>query len=129
MWRNSTARYPLCRDTDRGILAGVCAGIADYFGIEPIIVRLGFVVALLLFFPPTVLIYIILALALRPMPRALHASAEDEQFWRGVATAPDDTVQRLDRRFAGLEERLRRMEREVTSRDFDLHRKFRDLGR
>ncbi len=26
-------------------LAGVCAGVADYFGIDPVLVRVGFVVA------------------------------------------------------------------------------------
>jgi phage shock protein C len=124
-----TGRYRLYRDTEHGVLAGVCAGIADYFALEPIIVRLGFVAALALFFPPTFLAYLILALALRPKPRALYASGEEEVFWRGVATAPQDVVRGLDRRLAGLDERLRRMETEVTSSDFELRRKFRDLGR
>ncbi len=26
-------------------IAGVCAGVADYFGIDPVIVRVGFIVA------------------------------------------------------------------------------------
>lgn len=124
-----TTHYRLFRDTEHGIVAGVCAGIAAYFDVEPIIVRLGFVAALALFFPPTVLAYLILALALRPKPRALYASGEEEAFWRGVATAPDDVVRGLSRRFATLDERLRRMETQVTSSDFELHRKFRDLGR
>jgi phage shock protein C len=130
MFKGSTAaRYRLHRDTERGIVAGVCAGIADYFDLEPIIVRLGFIAALVMFFPPTILAYIILAVALRPRPRALYGSPEDEAFWRSVATAPDDTVRQLTRRFATIEDRLRRMESQVTSSDFDLHRKFRDLGR
>lgn len=128
MVETPTARYRLYRYTDRSILAGVCAGIADYFGIDTIILRLGFVLALIMFFPPTALAYVILALALRPRPRSLFAGAEEEQFWRGVAMAPDVTLRRLDCRFADLEDRLRRMERHVTSSDFDLHRKFRDLG-
>jgi len=35
----------LFRDTEQGMLAGVSAGIADYFGIDPIIVRIIFVIA------------------------------------------------------------------------------------
>jgi phage shock protein C len=124
-----TTRYRLHRDPEHGIVAGVCAGIADYFDIEPIVVRLGFVAALALFFPPTLLAYVILAVALRPKPRALFASGEEEAFWRGVATAPDDVVRGLGRRFATIDERLQRMESQVTSSDFELHRKFRDLGR
>ena len=42
VWTNSSStRHRLWRDTDRGILAGVCAGIADYIGVEPIVVRLA----------------------------------------------------------------------------------------
>src|ERR1700749_368680 len=37
----------LFRDTQHGILAGVSAGVANYFGIDPIIVRLIFIVATL----------------------------------------------------------------------------------
>ena len=125
MWTDS--RHHFYRDPQHGVLAGVCAGIADYFGIERIIVRLAFVVALVLFFPPTAIAYLVLALALPKRPPALYANREDEAFWRGVATAPDDTLYGLKRRFGDLESRLRAMERSVTSSDFDLHRKFRDL--
>lgn len=127
MWTDST-RYHLYRDPGRGVLAGVCAGIAAYFGIAPIAVRLAFVLALLLFFPPTAIAYIILAIALPKRPPQLFGSREEELFWRGVATAPDDTLHGLGRRFGDLEARLQAMERHVASGDFELHRKFRDLG-
>jgi phage shock protein C len=130
VWTNSTStRHRLWRDTDRGILAGVCAGIADYVGVEPIVVRLAAVLGLVFFFPPTIAAYVILAIALRPKPPALYASADEETFWRGVGTAPADTVNSLKRKFADLEARLGHMESQVTSGDFELHRKFRDLAR
>src|SRR5271169_6218945 len=126
---SSSTRYRLWRDRDRGIIAGVCAGIADYIGVEPIIVRLLAVLALFLFFPPTIAAYIILALVLRPKPPALYASPDEEAFWRGVGTAPADALHSLNRKFRDLEARLGQMESQVASGDFDLHRKFRDLGR
>ena len=130
VWTNSSStRYRLWRDRDRGIIAGVCAGIADYVGVEPVVVRLVTVLGLIFFFPPTIVAYIILAVALRPKPPALYASADEETFWRGVGTAPADTVNSLKRKFADLEARLGYMESQVTSGDFELHRKFRDLGR
>jgi phage shock protein C len=130
VWTNSSStRHRLWRDTDRGILAGVCAGIADFIGVEPIVVRLAAVLGLIFFFLPTVAAYVILAIVLRPKPPALYASPDEEAFWRGVGTAPADTLHSLKRKFADLEARLGRMESEVTSGDFDLHRKFRDLGR
>jgi phage shock protein C len=126
---NGGHRFRLWRDTDRGIVAGVCAGIADYLGIEPIIVRLAAVVGLVVFFVPTIIGYVILAVALRPKPPALFESRDEEAFWRGVSTAPADTFQSLRHKFRDLEDRLRQMETQVTSNDFELHRKFRDLGR
>ncbi len=128
-WMDNNRRFHLWRDTSRGILAGVCAGIADYAGIEPIVVRIAAVAGLIFFPIPTLVGYLILAVALRPKPPALYESRDEEAFWRGVNTAPTDTFQSLRHKFRDLEERLRRMESQVTSADFDLHRKFQDLGR
>ena len=124
----SDSRARLYRDPEHAILAGVCAGIADYLGAERIVVRLAFVVALFLFIVPAALIYILLAIALPKRPPALYASEAEAAFWRGVTTAPEDTLAALRRRFGDLEARLQRMEREVTSGEADLRRKFRDLG-
>jgi phage shock protein C len=126
---NSSTRYRMWRDRDRGIIAGVCAGIADYIGVEPIVVRLAAVLGLVFFFPPTIVVYVILAVVLRPKPRALYASPDEEAFWRGVGIAPADTLHSLKRKFADLEARLAQMESQVASGDFELHRQFRDLGR
>ena len=121
------SRYRLYRDPEHAILAGVCAGIADYLGIERIVIRLAFVLALMFFIVPAWLAYVLLAIALPKRPPALYASGEEAAFWRGVATAPDDTLGALRRRFGDLEGRLRAMERQVTSGELDLRRKFRDL--
>ena len=125
----SNTRYRLWRDTDRGIIAGVCAGIADYISVEPIVVRLVVVLGLIFFFPPTIVAYVILAVVLRPKPPALYASPDEEAFWRGVGTAPADTLHSLRRKFADFEARLGQMESQVASGDFELHRQFRNLGR
>jgi len=100
VWTNSsTTRYRLWRNRDRGIIAGVCAGIADYIGVEPIVVRLVAVLGLIFFFPPT------------------------------IVAAPADTLHSLRRKFADFEARLGQMESQVASGDFELHRQFRNLGR
>lgn len=120
--------YRLYRNPDRGLLTGVCAGVADYFGFEPMPVRFAAVLAAIFFFVPVAIAYVVLSFVLRPRPPALFQSSEEEAFWRGVATAPDGTLQSLRRKFGDLEDRLRHMEGQVTSGDYDLHRKFRDLG-
>src|SRR5260221_6247712 len=129
-WTNSSnISFRLDRDPARGILAGVCAGIADYIGAEPIVVRLATVLGLFFFFPVTLIAYVVLAIALRPKPPALYANRDEEDFWRGVSTAPADTLQSLRRKFRNLEDRLGQLEGQIASRDFDLHPKFRELDR
>ncbi|CAH2600999.1 Envelope stress response membrane protein PspC [Rhodovastum atsumiense] len=121
--------FRLYRNTDTRWIAGVCAGIADYLGVGPGLVRVIAVACLALFFVPTALGYVVLALVLRPRPAALFRDRGEEAFWRGVATDPPETVQALRRKFRDLDERIMRMETLVTSEEFELRRGFRDLGR
>jgi phage shock protein C len=120
--------YRLYRDTAHGFIAGVCAGIADYLGIRPWNVRLAAVLALMFFFVPTAIAYVVLALVLQPRPSGLYESRDEENFWRGVAAAPNQTLQSLQYKFRSLEQRLARMETLVTAEEFELRRKFRDIG-
>ena len=43
-------------------LMGVCSGIGNYFGIDPLIVRLGFVLGTLVGFGSFILIYLVIGL-------------------------------------------------------------------
>jgi phage shock protein PspC (stress-responsive transcriptional regulator) len=49
-------------DKNRGKVFGVCAGIGNYFGIDTLLVRIGFVAATLLGFGSPILIYLAVAL-------------------------------------------------------------------
>jgi phage shock protein C len=52
----------LTRSSHNKMIAGVCGGIAEYFGWDPTLVRVGYVLATLLFAGfPGLLAYIILA--------------------------------------------------------------------
>ena len=62
------------------------------------------------------------------LPPRRFASTAEEDFWRGVATEPRQTVSALRQRYRELEYRLQRLERVVTSEDVALRRRFRDLG-
>ena len=127
--RMSPRPYTLYRDTGRAWLAGVCAGIADYLGVEPVVVRLATALGLIFFFIPTVAAYIVLAMGLKPRPPALFESPAEERFWRGVATAPADSLHELNGTFSRLDQRIGRMESLIASSEFELRRGFRDLGR
>ncbi len=76
------------------------------------------------------LAYVLLAIALPTLAAGAlqEPDGREAAFWRGVATAPDDiSLAGLRRHFGDLEGRIREMERQVTSGDLDLRRKFRDL--
>ena len=120
--------HRLYRDKEHAVLAGVCAGIAEYFGFNRKGVRLA--AALMLLIPPffafVVISYIILAIILPVKPGDLYESTEQAEFWRGVSNAPSDVFGALRHRFRELNHRLERMEAFVTSREFEIDR---ELGR
>lgn len=117
----------LYRDGRRAWLAGVCAGIADYFGLNPCLVRALTLASAVFFTFPTVVAYIIAAFALPRRPAELYDSPEEEAFWRSVRLEPGRTAHDLARKFQELERRLRAAEARVTSSEFKLRRQFRDL--
>ena len=119
----------LYRNPRRGLIRGVCAGIADYFGTEPWIIRLIVLFALFIFTPATLIAYILAAIFLAPAPERLYGSHDEETFWRGVRTGPAQTFSALRHRFRELEHRLRDMEAYVTSPEARLSREIDDLER
>jgi len=119
----------LYRNPKRGWIAGVCAGLADYFGLSPGLVRLVTLVLLIAFTLPTFVAYLIAAMVLERRPEAMHASREEEAFWRSVRLEPSRTARDLARKFQDMERRLRAAEAKVTSSEFKLRRQFRDLER
>lgn len=52
----------LTRSTSNAQLAGVCAGIAEYFQLDPTLVRVGYVILSLMGVGKPVLLYILLAI-------------------------------------------------------------------
>jgi phage shock protein C len=120
--------HRLFRDKENAMLAGVCAGIAEYFGLNRKGVRV--VTFLLCLFPPffafVVISYIILAIVLPVKPGDLYENKEQAEFWRGVSNAPSDVFGALRHRFRELNHRLEKMEAFVTSREFEIDQ---ELGR
>ncbi|MDQ2801737.1 MAG: envelope stress response membrane protein PspC [Pseudomonadota bacterium] len=116
------------RDTGRGWIAGVCAGIADYLGTEPALVRIAAVLCLVFFFLPVIVAYLVCAIVLKPRPPELFATADDEAFWRRLRGDPAHALHGLRERFRASDRRFSRMEALVTSDEFELRRGFRDIG-
>ena len=114
------------RDKENAILAGVCAGLANYFGLCRKGLRIVVAISAIFFFPFVVPAYIILAIILPAKPVDLYKDESQEKFWRGVSMAPSDVFSNLSHRFRELDVRLQKMEAFVTSKEFDIDRQ---LGR
>lgn len=117
----------LYRNRRDGVILGVCAGIADYFGVQRWVVRVLWVGGLLMFPPPTIIGYFLLALLLRKMPEHLYENKDEEHFWRDVRVDPARKFSELRHKFREQEHRLRGMEAYVTSEAYRVHREIDDL--
>jgi phage shock protein PspC (stress-responsive transcriptional regulator) len=59
---------PFRLDKANGKVMGVCAGLANYFGIETVWIRVGFLAATLIGFGSPVLIYLVIGLVADSQP-------------------------------------------------------------
>jgi phage shock protein C len=110
------------------VIAGVCGGIAERYGWDPVLVRVIF--ACLFFFGGGFIfpVYIVIW-AITPMApyRPRNLSPDEDRFWRSVSDRPAETFSNIRYKFKDMDDRLARMERAVTSEEWRLKREFRDL--
>lgn len=121
----------LYRSTSDRVIGGVCGGIAERFGWEPTLLRIGAVLATFLFAGPlAVIAYMVMWIVTPKRPRdSRPMSKEEDTFWRGVSDRPSVTFSNLRYKFMDMEDRLQSMERAVTSEEWRLRKQFRDLER
>jgi phage shock protein C len=123
--------HRLERNLRKAKIAGVCAGLADYFGWRVKWVRVGAILATVFFFPLPIFVYAAGAVLMkRPSEERLASrSSEEERFWRTYSVKPKATYGELRHRFRAIETRVERMEYAVTSNEYGLRKQFRDLER
>jgi phage shock protein C len=121
----------LYRSRKESVIAGVCGGIAESMGWDPLLVRIIFIISLLTGFLSGIAFIGYLAVwALVPRrPFESRLTPEEETFWRGVSDRPAVTFSNLRYSFRDMEERLQGLERAVTSDEWRLKRQFKDLDR
>ena len=124
--RENTDRNRLYRDKERAILGGVCAGLADWTGVNRVGLRLVVVLLALPFTLVMVTGYLVLWLLLPKRPRNLYRDDAEAEFWQEVRRSPRDSVSQLNRRFRDLDDRLQRMETWITSSEYRIDRELRD---
>lgn len=115
-------------DKKNGKWAGVCAGIADYTGVDVTVVRLGFVIAMFMGSGMPLLAYFIIAWMAPKKPAELYGQSPDEKkFWQDVRANPRRTTRDVRSRFRDLDRRLADVETYVTSSDNRLAREIEQL--
>ncbi|QIG80257.1 envelope stress response membrane protein PspC [Stakelama tenebrarum] len=114
----SASRTKFYLDKQNGKWSGVCAGIADYTGVEVIWVRLGAVLLTIAGgFPWTLIAYFAVAWMASPKPLGLYDNPEDAKFWQGVRTNPRRSTSEVRSKFRDIDRRLSDIEVFYTSRN------------
>ncbi len=125
----------LRRIPQRGVIAGVCAGIAEYFDWNVKLLRAGLVIAFVFSgFFPIVIIYCVLWYALDPIEGDLPSSGGhssggggDSPYGSGSGPVRRPSMAEVTARFERLDARLRGIEECVTDGEFELRREFKKL--
>jgi phage shock protein C len=121
----------LYRDKDRGKIAGVCAGIADYFGWDIAVVRVICVVLAFVQAPAVIGVYILMAWLVdaKPSGRFGTGGYASSSYSTSDAAPVRPRFTDVKARFDRLEGRMRALETVVTSREYQIDRELRSTGR
>ncbi len=117
------------RDRDRAVLGGVCAGLAGYLGFNLKVTRILAFIAFLTAMPVAVIAYLAAVFLIpsvsrgedyvakeRPCRRRRKEGKKKAEDLQRKSTIADD----VNRRCQSLDERLRQLEKQVTSKRFQL---------
>ena len=111
-----TARTRFYLDKRNAKFLGVCAGIADYFGVETLWVRLGFVATMFFLFPPVFFMYFIAAWVADRKPDVLYEDTpEEKSFYAKLRVAPQRSIRDTRSMYRDVDRRLQDIEAYVTS--------------
>lgn len=120
----------ITRDPDRGMLFGVCAGIADYYRWRVRTVRFAAVVLAFLLTWPVVLAYIIAIFVFPTVDERAEQGVIPPSERRQQTDARRTPVQyhgALRDRYARIETRMQRVEAYLHGNEYQLRTAFRDL--
>ena len=95
----TSERTTLYRDKQNGRLMGVCAGIADYTGVNTFWVRLGFLMLIAMTSGAVLPFYFIAGLALDKKPAHLYVDQDEQKYWQRVRQSPARTAREVRARF------------------------------
>jgi phage shock protein C len=119
------------RDRDRAVLGGVCAGLAEYLGFNLKVTRILAFIAFLTTMPIAIIVYLAAVFLIPSKSRGDDYTPVEKRSCRrrrrkskqeqAPAEQPRSSVaEDINRRCASLDERLKLLEKHVTSKRFQL---------
>jgi phage shock protein C len=113
-------------------VAGVCAGLAEYFGWDVTMVRVGAVASMLVAGPFVPIGYAVASWIAPTRSDAVEQEMklqdrDEKEFWRKVRNNPRATARSVKLRFRDIERRLAHTEAYLTSPDKRLAREIEQL--
>ncbi|MEZ5709652.1 MAG: envelope stress response membrane protein PspC [Blastomonas sp.] len=113
----TSRRTKFYRDKQNGKWLGVCAGIADYTGVDVAWVRIATVVLFFMTSGWPLLAYLVAGMVTDKKPTGLYLDDKEERFWQGVRQSPARTTRDVKSRFREIDRRLADVELFYTSKN------------
>lgn len=105
----NSPRTTLYRDKQNGKIMGVCAGIADYTGINAFWVRMAMLILVFTtgFALPA---YFIAGFLLNKKPPHLYVDQDESRYWQRVRQSPKRTAREIRSQMRDVDRRLAKVE-------------------
>ena len=100
------SRTTLYKDKVNAKLMGVCAGIADYTGINALWIRLGTLALIPLLTGFIIPAYFIAGMLLNRKPAHLYVEPDEQKYWQRVRQSPTRTAREIRGRMREIDRRL-----------------------
>ncbi len=102
----NSPRTKFYRDKQNGKFMGVCAGIADYTGVDVLWVRIGAIALTMMGVGIIVPAYFIAGMFADKKPSHFYVDRQEQKFWQGVRQSPARTARDVRASFRDIDRRL-----------------------
>jgi phage shock protein C len=106
----NSLRTKFYKDKANGKFMGVCAGIADYTGIDVLWARIGMLTLMWLSGGVVFMAYLALGILAENKPSGMYADRQEQKFWQGVRQSPSRTAREVRADFRDIDRRLAAVE-------------------
>lgn len=100
------SRTRFYRDKVKGKIWGVCAGLADYTGVDVMWIRLAAVLSIFITSGFTLLLYPIVAWMAPVKPIGLYDNADDQKFWQKVRSNTSGSAKDVRSKLRDIDRRI-----------------------